>query len=141
VPTDAGQPALGSPNAPGPESRSVVAAVLVPAPGAMVPGMVVARVLFRVDRTEIDAEGRSAIDRVATAMKSDPALKVNLSGYADQSGKVDHNIDLAKRRAFAVRDALKSAGVAEDRIVLRKPELVVGTLDAQWRRVDIIPAR
>jgi outer membrane protein OmpA-like peptidoglycan-associated protein len=74
-------------------------------------------------------------------MKSDPALKVNLSGYADQSGKVDHNIDLAKRRAFAVRDALKSAGVAEDRIVLRKPELVVGTLDAQWRRVDIIPAR
>jgi hypothetical protein len=112
-----------------------------PSAGAIVPGAVAGRVLFRLDRTGLDAEAQATIDRVAAALKRDPDLNVTLSGYADRSGGVDHNLDLAKKRAFAVRDALKAAGVAEDRVVLRKPEIVIGSLDAEWRRVDLIPSR
>jgi hypothetical protein len=112
-----------------------------PSIDAVVPGMVAGRVLFRLDRTDLDAEARATIDRVAALLMRDPTLKVNLSGYADRSGKVDHNLDLAKKRAFAVRDALEAAGVGEDRVVLRKPAIVIGSLDAEWRRVDLIPSR
>ncbi len=44
-----------------------------------------------------------------------------------------------KKRAFAVRDQLKSAGVAEDRIDMAKPELTQGSGDnAEARRVEIV---
>jgi len=40
-----------------------------------------------------------------------------------------------------VRDALKAAGVAEDRIILKKPETITGGTDArEARRVEISPA-
>ena len=44
---------------------------------------------------------------------------------------------LSKRRAFAVRDALKAAGIAEDRIELKKPETAVAGASADSRRVEI----
>jgi photosynthetic reaction center cytochrome c subunit len=131
------RPALASTS-----SAPVMALAAVAGQGATptaVAGTSAARVLFRLDRTDLDADAKATIDRVAAAMKSNRDLKVNLSGYADRSGGLDHNLDLAKKRAFAVRDALKAAGVDEDRVVLRKPEIVVGTLDADWRRVDITP--
>ena len=50
----------------------------------------------------------------------------------------DKNAELAKQRAFAVRDALKAAGVAEDKIELKKPEQLTGSGDAaQARRVEV----
>jgi len=138
--------ALAAANAGGVRAAPAAAAVMpampaAPSIDAVVPGMVAGRVLFRLDRTDLDAEARATIDRVAALLMRDPTLKVNLSGYADRSGKVDHNLDLAKKRAFAVRDALEAAGVGEDRVVLRKPAIVIGSLDAEWRRVDLIPSR
>jgi outer membrane protein OmpA-like peptidoglycan-associated protein len=61
-----------------------------------------------------------------------------LSGFADQSGNAEKNLELAKVRAFAVRDALKAAGIAEDRIELKKPEFVVGGSSDNSRRVEIV---
>jgi photosynthetic reaction center cytochrome c subunit len=130
---------------PAPAMPVVTAAITqspsAPAATAPVPGAVLGRVLFRVDRTDIGADGRATIERVATAMKNDAALKVDLSGFADRSGKVDRNLELAKERAFAVREALKAAGVGEDRIALRKPEFAIGKLDPASRRVDLIATR
>ena len=44
-----------------------------------------------------------------------------------------------QNRQAAVRDALTGAGIANDRINLRKPEFVVEGLSAESRRVDIVP--
>ena len=61
-----------------------------------------------------------------------------LSGFTDASGDPAKNEELAKQRAFAVRDALKAAGVAEDKIELKKPEQLTGSGDAaQARRVEV----
>ena len=56
--------------------------------------------------------------------------KAVVSGYTDASGDPAMNEELAKQRAFAVRDALKAAGVAEDKIELKKPEQMTGSGDA-----------
>jgi outer membrane protein OmpA-like peptidoglycan-associated protein len=48
------------------------------------------------------------------------------------------NEELAKLRAFAVRDALKTLGVAEDKVELKKPEAMTGTgSNAEARRVEV----
>jgi len=64
--------------------------------------------------------------------------KAVVSGFADASGNAEMNAELAKQRAFAVRDALKAAGVTDDKIELKKPEQVTGSGDAaQARRVEV----
>jgi outer membrane protein OmpA-like peptidoglycan-associated protein len=64
--------------------------------------------------------------------------KAVISGFADSSGNPEMNAELAKQRAFAVRDALKALGVAEDKIELKKPEQITGSGDAsQARRVEV----
>jgi flagellar motor protein MotB len=64
-----------------------------------------------------------------------------VSGYTDSSGDPVKNEELAKLRAFAVRDAIKALGVPEDKIQLKKPESIVGGAADQGRRVDVMLAR
>jgi photosynthetic reaction center cytochrome c subunit len=112
-----------------------------PATSAAAPTGLLAKVLFAVGRADITAEARAAIVAAASQLVQNAKVKVDISGFADKTGNANQNLDLAKRRAFAVRDALKSAGVAEDRINLRKPEFVVGGTTADARRVEIIAAQ
>jgi K(+)-stimulated pyrophosphate-energized sodium pump len=64
--------------------------------------------------------------------------KAVVSGFTDTSGDPEKNAELAKQRAFAVRDALKAAGVAEDKIELKKPEAsATGGNAAAARRVEV----
>ena len=64
--------------------------------------------------------------------------KAVLSGYTDATGDAAANAGLAKQRAFAVRDALKALGVAEEKIELKKPEQLTGSGDlSQARRVEV----
>ena len=51
-------------------------------------------------------------------------------------------LKMAKKRAQAVRDALQAAGVAGERIDLRKPQVITAGQgsDGQARRVDIVSA-
>ena len=61
-----------------------------------------------------------------------------VTGYTDASGDPTMNETLAKQRAFAVRDALMAAGVAGDKIDMKRPEQVTGSGDpAQARRVEV----
>ena len=96
-----------------------------------------AKVLFEVGKTNLGEEAMKAVANAVAALTANPGARLSLSGFADKTGDPDKNLELAKQRAFAVRDALKGAGVAEDRIVLQKPEFVIGGADADSRRVDI----
>jgi K(+)-stimulated pyrophosphate-energized sodium pump len=61
-----------------------------------------------------------------------------ISGFHDSTGDPARNEELAKQRAFAVRDALKALGVADDRVELKRPEVLTGTgSDAEARRVEV----
>ncbi len=122
-----------------PAAAPVTAATPAPAPAGALP----ARLYFETGKTTLGGEDQKTVAAVAQAMKQNAGLKVDLSGFADKSGNAEQNLELAKQRAMAVRDALKAAGVAEDRINLRKPEeVIVGAgQDAEGRRVEISVAK
>jgi photosynthetic reaction center cytochrome c subunit len=102
---------------------------------------ILGKVLFEVGKSELGAQAQDVIKAAATLLGSNPAVKIALSGFADKTGSPDANLELAKQRAFAVRDALKAGGVADDRIALKKPEFVIGGAESDARRVEIVAAR
>lgn len=76
---------------------------------------------------------------LADMVKGVPAgRKLVISGFHDATGGAAQNADLARKRALAVRDALKAAGVGAEQIVLKKPEAVADSASSeQARRVEI----
>jgi outer membrane protein OmpA-like peptidoglycan-associated protein len=83
-----------------------------------------------------------AVEALADAIAAGKAgKKLVISGFHDSTGDPAKNAELAKLRAFAVRDALKTAGVAESGIELKKPETATGTgNNAEARRVEVMIA-
>lgn len=94
-------------------------------------------IYFPIGGAELGEEGRAAIDAAATALAAAPTLRIAISGFVDATGSAEVNAELAKQRAFAVRDALLAAGLSEDRIEMRKPGEIVAGDAAEARRVDI----
>jgi K(+)-stimulated pyrophosphate-energized sodium pump len=96
----------------------------------------VVKFFFVVGKADIASGAATALADVAKGVAE--GKKAVVSGYTDASGDPAMNEELAKQRAFAVRDALKAAGVAEDKIELKKPEQLTGSGDpAQARRVEV----
>ncbi|WP_144111057.1 cytochrome c oxidase subunit II [Paraburkholderia sp. BCC1886] len=107
------------------------------APQAALP----ASVYFETGKSTLPADAQAAVDAAAAYAKAHPDAKFTLSGFTDATGSADTNAKLAKGRAEAVRDALKAAGIAEDHIILKRPETITGGSDAkEARRVQISPA-
>ena len=62
-----------------------------------------------------------------------------LSGFHDATGDPARNAEIARKRAFAVRDALIGAGVTGSSLELKKPEQTTGTgNNAEARRVEVM---
>lgn len=108
---------------------------------AGMPTGVLAKVLFEVNQTTLPADAKASIEQVAARMKGFPNVKLDISGYADRTGSAAKNLEIAKLRAFAVRDALKAGGVPDSQVNLKKPEFVIGDTSGNSRRVDIVATR
>jgi cytochrome c oxidase subunit 2 len=122
---------------------AVAPAAPTPAAAAVPPQGLPMSVLFAVGKSSLDADAQKVLGQAAQLLKGKPDAKIALSGYVDASGNPTKNAELAKQRAFAVRDALTRAGVAAVRIELRKPSQVEagsGGDAARARRVDIVAA-
>ena len=115
-------------------------AKIAAAPAAPVAVMTIEVVKLYFDSGKSDLPGDAAgkLAPLAAKAKADGS-KLKVSGYHDATGNLEQNQELAKKRAFAVRDQLKSAGIAEDKIEMAKPEVTQGAAnDAEARRVEII---
>ena len=97
------------------------------------------KVYFASGSSVLPTGADKGVAEMLAAFKAKAGAKLNLSGYVDPSGDPVKNAELAKVRAFAVRDALKAAGIAEDKIELKKPEDVTAgaTSAAEGRRVEV----
>jgi photosynthetic reaction center cytochrome c subunit len=98
----------------------------------------IAKIYFDTGKTAITPEGMKAVSDAAGVIKGHAGLTVALSGFADKTGNADANLELAKQRAMAVRDALQGDGVDASHISLKKPEFAIGGAEAEARRVDIV---
>jgi cytochrome c oxidase subunit II len=124
-------------------AAAVVPAAAAPTVAAAATDGLPLPVYFAVGKSALDADAQKALGKAIEMLKGKPDTKIALSGYVDSSGSAAKNAELAKQRAFAVRDALTKAGVAAERIELRKPSQVDGGSGAaaeRARRVDIVSA-
>ena len=97
----------------------------------------VVKFYFATARSDVAAGATEALKGVVAGVASGGTAVV--SGYTDASGDPARNEELAKLRAFAVRDALKGAGVAEDKIELKTPEALTGSGNStEARRVEVM---
>jgi cytochrome c oxidase subunit II len=96
-------------------------------------------IYFASGRSTVSDQDIKALEKLAAAAKADASKKINLSAFVDQTGNDKINAALAKKRAFAVRDALVKLGVKTEQVVLIKPENIKQqNSDAQAaRRVEI----
>ncbi len=96
----------------------------------------VVKFYFASGKADIAGGAAAALGDVAKGVAE--GKKAVVSGFTDASGDPIKNEELAKQRAFAVRDALKAAGVPEDKVELKKPEQTTAAGDASLaRRVEV----
>jgi K(+)-stimulated pyrophosphate-energized sodium pump len=96
----------------------------------------VVKFYFASAKADLAGGAEAALADVAKGVAA--GKKAVVSGYTDSTGDAAKNEELAKQRAMAVSGALKAAGIADDKIELKKPELLTGSgNNAEARRVEV----
>ena len=95
----------------------------------------VVQFFFATGKADVAAGGKDALVDVLAGVKA--GKKAVITGFTDATGDAAKNAELAKQRAFAVRDFLKANGVAENQIVLAKPADNNAGTGGQARRVEV----
>jgi OOP family OmpA-OmpF porin len=74
---------------------------------------------FELNKAEIRPMSRPLLDEAAAVLNQHPTLKVMITGHTDSRGAHQHNIDLSRRRAEAVKTYLMDRGVDAERVLTR----------------------
>ncbi len=72
--------------------------------------------MFDIDSAIVKQGAYDEIDRVAQILIKYPQTKIRIEGYTDSTGSEDHNLELSKKRAQSVKDALVARNVAAVRL-------------------------
>ncbi len=128
VATAAMQAAIVTTNSPQPQAADTAS---IKSEGGVV------RFYFASGKSDLADGGKEAMADILKGVAG--GKKAVISGYVDATGDAAKNAEIAKLRAFAVRDLLKASGVAEDKIELKKPEDIKAgaTSAAEGRRVEV----
>jgi OmpA-OmpF porin, OOP family len=74
-------------------------------------------IYFNTNSADIKPESYGIIKEIADVLSSNPEVKVKVIGHTDSDGDEAHNLDLSKRRAEAVKEAIvTNFGIQESRI-------------------------
>lgn len=75
-----------------------------------VPTKVALPIEFKYDSTEFTPKGEEAARELLSMLRQRNATAATLIGHTDSRGRLDHNIDLSRRRALAVATYLRHSG-------------------------------
>ena len=117
-----------------PVAATAPAGAMADADSVQVEGNVV-RFYFATGKAAPHPDGARALQVIVDGVKA--GKKAIVSGYVDSTGSAAANEEISKQRAFAVRDLIKSLGVADEQIDLRKPDNIQAGTGAQARRVEV----
>jgi outer membrane protein OmpA-like peptidoglycan-associated protein len=95
----------------------------------------VVKFYFASGQSALAEGGPQALSDIAAGIQA--GKKAIVSGYVDSTGSAAQNKEIAKKRAFAVRDLLLSLGVPAEKIELQKPADIQAGAGAQARRVEV----
>lgn len=104
-------------------------------------------IFFDTDRAEIKAESKPALAEIAKLLQQEPNLALHVVGHTDNAGGFEHDLDLSRRRAEAVKAALSNQyGIAAGRLtpngVAYLAPVASNATDegrAKNRRVELVP--
>lgn len=101
------------------------------------------QIFFATGQSALDDKAQATLQQAVQWLQGNPEVKIALSGFVDATGSAQANADIAKQRAQAVAKALTDAGIAAERMELRKPQTITDSsgADEQARRVDIVAAQ
>ncbi|MCB9705020.1 MAG: OmpA family protein [Myxococcales bacterium] len=74
---------------------------------------------FDVDKDTIKKNSTKTLDAAVQVLKDFPDVRIEISGHTDSDGSADHNRDLSRRRAEAVKQYLVDKGIEGKRIETR----------------------
>jgi K(+)-stimulated pyrophosphate-energized sodium pump len=133
---EAAKPAAGATAAKSDEAMALAAKAAADAASVKVENGAV-KFYFASGKAELPQGGKDALKDILAGVAA--GKKAMVSGYVDASGDPVKNAELAKLRAFAVRDLLKASGLADDKVELKKPEDIKAgaTSAAEGRRVEV----
>ncbi len=89
-----------------------------------------ANIQFKTASFLIEDHYKSQLDGLASQLRKNPSLKIELSGFSDQRGESTYNQVLSEQRAKAVKDYLVSQFVNEQQVIAQsfgESELVSGS--------------
>ena len=115
-----------------------------PPPAAPPPASEPYLVYFDLDNAELSEAAKAVLETASSAAQKLKGMTVTVSGHTDLAGTADHNMELSKRRAMAVSEALIKAGVASAEVKAEAfgqthPAVITadGVAEARNRRVEI----
>ena len=77
-----------------------------------------AGVYFATDKYNINSNSELALNKMIKIFKDYPETNLLVEGHTDDVGKESYNIKLSERRAKAVSDYLKNAGIPASRLIV-----------------------
>lgn len=89
-----------------------------PLPSISVP-VLVRNVFYEFDKATIVETSQPALDRLATLLKENPNVTIELSAHCDYRGNDDYNERLSQRRAETVVNYLTEHGIQADRLTAK----------------------
>lgn len=93
--------------------------------------------LFAVGPSTPPTDTSKGLEPLIAALNANPMATITVSGYHSASGDLAQNQELAKQHAFAVRDAVEAGCIAEDRVVMQKPQSAEANMPGEdpksWR--------
>ena len=79
--------------------------------------VVVYGIQFDTDKAELKQESLHTLEQIKHLLDERKSLKLYIVGHTDDSGSLEHNLDLSRRRAEAVKQALvQHYGISADRL-------------------------
>ena len=78
-----------------------------------------AGVYFATNKYDINSNSKLALDKMVKIFAEYPQTNILVEGHTDNVGTVEYNMTLSERRANAVGNFLKAAGVAASRFTIK----------------------
>ncbi|HLZ90061.1 MAG TPA: OmpA family protein [Puia sp.] len=75
--------------------------------------------LFKINSSLLSEEARTNLEKVAGIFVKYPETNILIEGHTDNTGTPEYNMELSKKRAYAVSDYLASKGVAAGRMDIK----------------------
>lgn len=98
---------------------------------------IVENIFYDFDKATLRPESTAALDELASLLRDNPNITIQMGAHTDRVGSDDYNNRLSERRAKSVVDYLIAAGISPDRLTHHgygktRPKVVTKRVNKQF---------